>query len=59
MKKQKPSEIFETNFCHCVQCGEEMPCGLDICEKYVPICTNHKCPNYGLVQVGIEKMPKE
>jgi len=56
---KKPSEIFENQYAHCVRCGEEMPCGLDIADKYTPLCTNKSCPNYGLVQVGIEKMPKD
>ena len=40
---------------HCVQCGEEMPYGTNW-DKFVPVCFNHKCPNFGLLQMEIEKM---
>lgn len=45
---------------HCVQCGEEWDTqkmkrcdGMNI-EMFA--CNNPECPNYGLLQVGIEKM---
>ena len=40
----------------CVQCGNKMVYTVDW-DKYVPICTEPDCPVYGLLQVGIEKMP--
>ena len=40
---------------HCVQCGKEMLAGTDW-DKFVPICTSPKCPNFGLLQMGIEKV---
>lgn len=42
---------------HCVQCGQEMPYGTDG-DKFASVCCNPKCPNYGLLQMGIEKMIK-
>ena len=39
----------------CVQCAKEMPYGIDW-DKFVPVCHNPKCPNFGLLQMGIEKM---
>ena len=48
-------KIKESEPPHCVQCAEEMPYGTDW-DKFVPVCHNHKCPNYGLLQMGIEKM---
>jgi len=47
MKKDKPS--------HCVQCNEPMIHGTDW-DKFVPICTNPECPNYGLLQIGQEAL---
>lgn len=45
---------------HCVQCGKEMPKGVVTSAlkstNYLPVCFNEKCPNYGLVQLGIENM---
>ena len=42
---------------HCVQCGGEMTYGVDW-NKFVLVCYNPICPNYGLLQMGIEKMKK-
>jgi hypothetical protein len=39
----------------CVQCGEYMPYGTNW-DKFVPVCTNPRCPCWGLLQIGIEKM---
>lgn len=45
---------------HCVQCAEEMPYRTDmVCcgDKYsLPICLNPKCPNFGLLQIGVEAL---
>ena len=51
-KRDVPSEIS-----HCVQCGGEMPYGTDW-DKFVQVCHNPACPNFGLLQMGIEKMKK-
>lgn len=39
----------------CVQCLEPMFYGTNW-DKHVPICTNPKCPNYGLLQIGLEAL---
>jgi hypothetical protein len=39
----------------CVQCGEEME-GLCDIEKCVPVCARKECPNFGILQLGTEKM---
>ena len=40
---------------HCVQCGQPMLMGTQG-NRFIPICDNSTCPNWGLLQVGIEKM---
>jgi len=40
---------------HCVMCGEK----ITYIKPYGFVCTNPACPNYGLVQLGIERMPDE
>lgn len=39
---------------HCVQCGQEMKSSYGNEAWCSPFCENHKCPNYFLLQVGIE-----
>jgi hypothetical protein len=45
---------------HCVQCGMEVNKGVMITREngsfWLPVCHSMICPNYGLVQVGIENM---
>lgn len=41
---------------HCVHCGKEMPYGANINKCSVSVCHNPACPNYGLLQMGMEKM---
>ena len=41
---------------HCVQCGEEMKCYIDVQDKKVLVCNNPECANYGLLQLGEEIM---
>lgn len=62
--KKKPSELFEEHNPNCVQCGEETAYfATGDYDKYLRVgmyvCNNEKCPNYGLLQVGIERMPIE
>ena len=40
---------------HCVQCGREMENGTNW-DKFVPVCNYPDCPNYGLLQMGVEIM---
>jgi len=39
---------------HCVQCQEKI---FPLKDSPYPICDNPQCPNYGLLQAGIEGMP--
>lgn len=41
---------------HCVQCGRVLEAYTDVQDKQVPVCTYPDCPNYGLLQLGIEIM---
>ena len=50
MKNEKQFEIP-----HCVQCGKEMPYGREWA-KFVPVCYNPECPNFGLLKMGIENI---
>jgi len=45
------------NHPHCVQCGDEMVF-TTTGEFFHHVCHNTKCPNFGLLQIGIEKMRK-
>ena len=40
----------------CVQCAKPMPWCCTFQDKQLPVCENVGCPNYWLVQVGIEWM---
>jgi len=40
----------------CVQCNRALEYTLDEGETF--ICTNPECPNFGLVQVGMEDVEK-
>jgi hypothetical protein len=51
---KKPSELFE-DARSCVQCGAAMDVGLTDLMRF---CTDPKCPNYGLIQIGIERMKR-
>lgn len=42
---------------HCVQCGKPMAYGTDN-GRFIPVCDNPECGNYGLLQIGIEAMTK-
>jgi hypothetical protein len=40
----------------CVQCALPMKQGVRIpkSKRFIPVCTNPKCPNFGLLQIGIQ-----
>lgn len=40
---------------HCVHCGKPMIYGTNW-DKFVPVCFEPDCPNYGLLQIGREGM---
>lgn len=40
---------------HCVHCGRPMIYGTNW-DKFVPVCFEPDCPNYGLLQIGREGM---
>lgn len=42
---------------YCVQCSSPMIYGING-PKFIPICNNPKCPNYGLLQIGEAEMNK-
>ncbi len=50
---------------HCVQCGGKISRGYEVLppdeDKYcfLYVCTNPKCPNYGLFALPREFMPNE
>lgn len=45
----------------CVQCHKELNCSIDDdgIKSRIFVCTNCKCPNYGLLCISQEKMPEE
>ena len=47
------------NCLHCVQCGEEFIYKCDLDNTVVSICSNPKCPNYALLAMPLEQMPKD
>lgn len=53
----KKFESIKRTAPHCVQCGQPMLMGTNW-DKFVPICDNESCPNYGILQVGMEMMNK-
>jgi hypothetical protein len=55
MKKQ----TFNTKNLHCVQCHREFVYKVDIRQSLVSICHYPDCPNYGLLAMPQEQMPKE
>jgi hypothetical protein len=55
MSKSERLKVQKPEIPHCVQCGQPMLMGTNW-DKFVPICDNPTCPNYGILQVGIEKM---
>lgn len=38
---------------HCVQCGKKVRAVTEV--GHFPVCLQPECPNYGLVQVGVER----
>lgn len=47
---------------HCVNCSDELILARFNLKKeklLIPICRNTKCPNFGLLQMGLEVMSKE
>jgi len=55
MKKQ----TFDTSNLHCVQCGNEFVYKVSLDSSVVSICHHPECPNYGLLAMPKEQMPKE
>lgn len=49
------------NVATCVQCLNHMEFAVDedSFKGLVFVCTNPKCPNYGLLAICVEKMPEE
>lgn len=43
----------------CVQCGTKFTHHTDLGEKVVSVCINPACPNFALLAISIENMPKE
>lgn len=38
----------------CVQCHQEMLYATDVNERIISACLNAECPNFGLLQLGVE-----
>jgi hypothetical protein len=57
MKPAKNIYDLDSIHLHCVQCGEMIFEYLG--SPLTFICNNEKCPNYGLLQAGIENMPMD
>lgn len=66
MKTKKPKTDFaktsETKRT-CNQCHKNMEYSAEV-EVYgkqflIPVCTRPGCPNFGLLQISVEQMPKE
>lgn len=53
MKKQTYEEM------HCVQCHRELKYKVSINDSVVSICHRADCPNYGLLAMPQEQMPKD
>lgn len=46
----------QINIAHCVQCGRELLGQVEIESKQIGVCHRPECPNYGLLQISIEKI---
>lgn len=44
---------------HCNQCHREFKYKIDLANSLVSICHYPDCPNYALLQMPLEQMPKE
>lgn len=51
---KKPVKGAKNLTVHCVMCGKPLHYSLESMSLY---CANPACPNYGLAQIGIERMP--
>jgi hypothetical protein len=51
----------DENKYHCVQCGGTLDYQVneEKIDHILLVCHRSECPNYGLLQIGIEGMPKE
>lgn len=47
-----------SNAPRCVMCTKEMVYGCNIGTISIPVCNNQECPNYGLLQIGLDGMGK-
>jgi len=54
MKKQ----TYNTENLHCVQCHRELKYKVDLDQSVISICHYPDCPNYGLLAMPQEQMPK-
>jgi hypothetical protein len=53
-ERKRKTRIYKT----CNQCGKQMlPFDCGVFE--LNFCNNSKCPNYSLIQLAVEQMPKE
>lgn len=58
MKKKQIETKHTCNMCH-----HEMPYSAEVMTNrgeliLIPVCTNPRCPNYAVLQISAEQMPK-
>lgn len=53
--KEQPYKLY----LHCVQCNQELEHKVIIDASVVSVCNRPECPNYGVLQIPIEQMPRK
>jgi hypothetical protein len=49
-------KLFPVEEITCSQCGKKVDAVVELEKWNIPVCINPSCPNFGLLQIGMEKI---